>query len=62
MSSGIKVGKPDVDPATPSHVPGVHQGNAPKTQGDQKGARRSTGISPDDHAPLLPTMPKLTPP
>lgn len=60
--SGIRVGKPDVDPKAPSHVGGVHQGNAPNTQGNQEGPRRSTGISAEDHGPIDPRMPKLTPP
>jgi hypothetical protein len=58
----IRVGRPDVDPEAPSHVAGVHEGNDPKKQGHQEGARRSTGISADEHDPIDPRMPKLTPP
>lgn len=58
----IRVGKPDVDPKAPSHVAGVHEGNDPNSKVRQDGARRSTGISPDEHAPIDPSMPKLTPP
>lgn len=51
-----------MDPKAPSHVAGVHEGNAPNSKVRQDGARRSTGISPDEHAPIDPSMPKLTPP
>jgi hypothetical protein len=57
----IVVGKKQVDPKLPSHVPGVHEGNWPR-QKPQPGARRSTGIAPSIHAPIDPSMPKLTPP
>jgi hypothetical protein len=60
--NGIVVGKPDIKPTAPSHIAGVHQGNRPTKEGDQSGARRSTGISADDHGPIDPRMPKLTPP
>jgi hypothetical protein len=71
----IVIGKRDVDPTLPSHVPGVHEGNWP-ARGRRKaldgdggddavvsGApRRSTGIAPSIHVPIDPRMPKLTPP
>ena len=65
----IRVGKPDVAPDTPSHTKGVRMGNEPggyeKQVGHKKDgtadARRSTGISPGKHNPLLPAMPNLPP-
>ena len=56
----IRVGKRDVKLTTPSHVPGVQEGNEGPGREDSP-ARRSTGISPKRHAPLLEAMPKLTP-
>jgi hypothetical protein len=65
----IRVGKPDVKPDTPSHVKGVKQGNAKGRYKKQAGhypdgtadARRSTGVSPRKHNPILPIMPNLPP-
>lgn len=63
----IKVGKPDVEPDLPSHVDGVPQGNQKpaKQQGHHDDgtvdARRSTGINPKKHDPILPIMPNLPP-
>ncbi|HEY1769907.1 MAG TPA: hypothetical protein VGG02_06600 [Chthoniobacterales bacterium] len=60
--SNVRVGKPDVKPTTPTHVGGVHRGNAPgNANGESLGARRSTGINPDGVAPIDPRMPKLSP-
>jgi hypothetical protein len=61
--------KPDVKPDAPSHVRGINQGNAKGNYQKQAGhkpdgrstARRSTGISPDDHEPIDPSMPNLSP-
>ena len=69
----IVIGKRDVDPTLPSHVPGVHEGNWPARRRRTKRARgedpavsgtprRSTGISPKKHGPIDPRMPKITPP
>lgn len=69
----IVVGRRDVDPSLPSHVPGVHEGNWPlrarRRRGGRSGAaerapsaRRSTGIVPSRHGPIDPRMPLLTPP
>jgi hypothetical protein len=63
----IVIGKKDVDPTLPSHVPGVHEGNWPASARLRRRAivgvpRRSTGISPSNHGPIDPRMPKLTPP
>jgi hypothetical protein len=70
MARNLKVGTPKVSPDTPSHTPGVKTGNARGNYRKQIGhlpngksdARRSTGISPDKHDPILPTMPNLSPP
>jgi len=64
----IRVGKPDVKPDAPSHTKGVAQGNKGAC-GRQPGhhadgtadARRSTGIAPGSHNPILPIMPNLPP-
>lgn len=65
----IRTGKPDIKIDTPSHTKGVEQGNAKgsyRKQAGHKGddtvdARRSTGINPKKHNPILPTMPNLPP-
>jgi len=65
----IRVGKPDVRPDTPTHVQGIHQGNASGNYKKQRGhhadgtsdARRSTGISPTKHDPILSIMPNQSP-
>lgn len=66
---GIRVGKPDVKLDAPSHVHGVEQGNAVGNYEKQPGhhddgkadARRSTGVAPGRHDPILPVMPNLPP-
>ncbi|GLZ12934.1 hypothetical protein Acsp04_31690 [Actinomadura sp. NBRC 104425] len=65
----IRVGKPHVKPDTPSHTKGVHQGNKKGAFKRQMGhhmdgtadARRSTGVNPRKHEPILPVMPNLPP-
>jgi hypothetical protein len=65
----IRVGKPDVSPDTPSHTPGVREGNTRGAYQRQAGhhlddtadARRSTGVRPKDRNPILPSMPNLSP-
>jgi hypothetical protein len=65
----IRVGKPDVKIDAPSHTKGVDQGNAKGSYDKQVGhhkdgtadARRSTGVSPKKHHPILPIMPNLPP-
>jgi hypothetical protein len=65
----IRVGKPDVAPDTPSHTKGVKQGNQEGNYEHQVGhhpdgtadARRSTGVNPRKHDPILPVMPNLPP-
>jgi hypothetical protein len=66
----LRVGRADVKPTTPSHTPGTREGNQlggyEKMKGhfddDTSDARRSTGINPDLRNPILPGMPKLSPP
>jgi hypothetical protein len=66
----IKVGKPTIQPDAPAHVSGVKQGNSVGHSKRERGhrpdgkstARRSTGINPKAHDPMLPTMPNLSPP
>lgn len=66
----LKVGKPDVRPDAPSHVPGIKQGNSKGRSEKQPGhlrdgrvtAERSTGINPDKRDPIAPElMPNLPP-
>jgi len=65
----IRVGKPDVKVDASAHTKGVPQGNAPGNYEKQPGhhdddtadARRSTGIGPKRHDPVLPIMPNLPP-
>jgi hypothetical protein len=67
--SQIRVGKPDAQPDTPSHVKGVRQGNARGSYRRQAGhhedgtadARRSTGVAPKRHNAILSIMPNLPP-
>lgn len=66
----IKVGTPEVSPDKPSHTPGVSEGNSKGNYEKQPGhlpdgrstARRSTGVRPKPHDPILPTMPNISPP
>jgi hypothetical protein len=65
----IKIGKPDVSPDAPSHVPGIRMGNARGNYESQAGqmrdgkvtAERSTGIDPQARNPIDPRMPNLPP-
>jgi len=65
----IKVGKPDVSPDAPAHTPGINQGNSKGNYQKQPGhnpdgtstAERSTGVDPQDHEPVAPSMPNLSP-
>ena len=69
----LRVGRRDVAPHLPSHVPGVMQGNAVgnfdrnvgihrQGLGARGTAARSTGINPEDRNPIDPRMPNLSPP
>lgn len=62
----IRVGKPDIDIDAPAHTKGVTQGNSARKQTGFHGdgtadARRSTGVQPRKHDPILPIMPNLPP-
>ena len=65
----IRVGRPDVLPDATAHTEGVHEGNSKGSYERQVGhhpdgtadARRSTGINPRRHNPILPIMPNLPP-
>lgn len=65
----IRTGEPQVRPDTPTHVPGVNQGNREGAYEKQVGhhadgtsdARRSTGVAPRRHDPILTIMPNLSP-
>jgi len=65
----IRVGKPDVKIDASAHTKGVPQGNAPGNYEKQAGhhdddtadARRSTGVGPKRHDPILPIMPNRPP-
>ncbi len=65
----LKVGKPDVSPDTPSHTPGVKQGNSKGNYESQAGhlpggrstAERSTGVNAEARNPIDPRMPNLSP-
>jgi len=67
---GVRIGRPDVDPAKPSHTPGIREGNQPGSYDKMRGHRpdgtstaaRSTGINPADREPIDPDMPNLSPP
>lgn len=70
--ASVRVGKPDVSPSKPSHVPGVREGNTPRAMQRMDGiidhgnyavgsARRSTGINHEDREPIDPRMPNLSP-
>jgi hypothetical protein len=58
---------PDMDIAT--HVKGIPQGNSKGNYEKQAGhkpdgtstAERSTGVNPDGHEPIDPSMPNLSP-
>jgi hypothetical protein len=64
----VKAGDgPPVD--MPAHTPGINQGNAKGNYEKQVGHRpdgtstaaRSTGVNPDAHEPIDPSMPNLSP-
>lgn len=65
----VKTGRADVRPDAPSHVPGIHEGNAPGGYERMPGhlsdgrstARRSTGVNPKGADPIDPRMPNLSP-
>ncbi len=66
---GIRVGRAKIKPTSPTHIPGMRIGNEvghyEKSHGHlpdgRSTARRSTGIDPAHHEPILPEMPNLSP-
>lgn len=72
MQGNLRVGRAQVKAASPSHIAGVHEGNAPGTMKRRSGfvphgptyrgdARRSTSINPSQRNPIDPDMPNLSP-
>jgi hypothetical protein len=69
MAEHLRTGTPDVTQDLASHTPGINQGNAkgnyekmPGHRPDGKStAARSTGVSPEQHGPIDPRMPNLSP-
>jgi len=64
--ANIRVGKPDVAVDAAAHTKGVIEGNRGKRQAGlhrdgRADARRSTGIRPKQHEPIMPIMPNLPP-
>jgi hypothetical protein len=65
----VRTGRPHVRPDTPSHVPGIREGNEPGSLERMPGhlpdgrvsARRSTGVNPRNEDPIDPRMPNLPP-
>ena len=65
----IRTGKPDASQKTPGHTRGINQGNEGPYE-KQRGhlpdgrstAERSTGVNPQHHEPIDPSMPNLSPP
>ncbi|MFF2205003.1 hypothetical protein [Streptomyces sp. NPDC058145] len=64
----IRVGRAQAKPDTPSHVPGLHQGNSgPRDrqtgfhEDGTSDARRSTGIHWKRHDALIDAMPNISP-
>lgn len=73
MVGNLRVGKAHVKTSTPSHVPGIHEGNAKGSKKRGSGfvhdgdslrgtARRSTSINPSQRNPIDPDAPNLSPP
>ena len=64
----IRIGKPDTRPDAPAHTRGSMQGNE-GPYASQRGhlpdgratAERSTGVNPQAHNPIDPSMPNLPP-
>jgi hypothetical protein len=70
--ANVVIGDSHTSHDAPSHVSGVHEGNAPGALEEQAGfvidrdqvrgtARRSTGINPERRDPIDPRMPNLSP-
>jgi hypothetical protein len=65
----VRKGDADVKPDLPAHTPGIKQGNSRGNYEKQAGhnpdgtstAQRSTGVNPEAHNPIDPSMPNLSP-
>lgn len=65
----VKTGGEQADMDAPAHTPGIKQGNSTGNYEKQAGhkpdgrrtARASTGVNPDAHDPIDPSMPNLSP-
>jgi hypothetical protein len=65
----INIGSADVKPDARAHTRGINQGNSrgnyEKNSGHhpdgQRSARASTGVNPEAHDPIDPSMPNLSP-
>lgn len=73
VKDNLRVGRAQVKASSPSHVSGIHQGNAPWSVRKKSGfvardglfrgtARRSTSINPSQRNPIDPDAPNLSPP
>jgi hypothetical protein len=71
--ANVRIGKPQIRPDGPSHIPGIRMGNAPGSLAREPGfhpvnglvkasAERSTGINARARNPIDPRMPNLPPP
>jgi len=62
IETNLEVGRADVEPSAPAHVPGVKQGNSPRRSRQlAEGMARSTGINAREREPIDPRMPRLSP-
>jgi hypothetical protein len=65
----LRIGKKQPRPDLPSHTPGINSGNSKGNYEKNSGhlpdgrrtARASTGVNPEDHDPIDPSMPNLSP-
>jgi hypothetical protein len=65
----LRIGKKQPPTDLPSHVRGIRSGNAKGNYEKNSGhlpdgrrtARASTGVNPEDHDPIDPSMPNLSP-
>ena len=65
----LKLGPFEVTPDLPAHTPGINQGNDTGNYEKMAGhnsdgtstAERSTGVNPEAHQPIDPSMPNLSP-
>jgi hypothetical protein len=61
LLENIRVGIPDIAPDAPSHVRGIHEGNAGRRVARVRTGRRSTGVAWRHLGPIDPRMPNLSP-